>query len=185
MARNAAQEEKRAAVAKTEMARNAAQAEKRAKLTRFQEPRAVVREEGDAGSLSDLMPLGVLGLAGAMATFNGGKEEHESAKNNDAVTMDNESLADDGMYYTGDTIDPEGEEEMPSELKAMEDLIDRHPIHIPEMTSDSLEALFKTEQQTEEEKLALAADAMDEYMKKDDGGDAWLQSVASIMEEEE
>ena len=185
MARNAAQEEKRAAVAKTEMARNAAKAEKRAKLTRFREPRAVVREEGDGGSLSDLMPLGVLGLAGAMATFNGGKEEHESAKNNDAVAMDNESLADDGMYYTGDTIDPEGEEEMPSELKAMEDLIDRHPIHIPEMTSDSLEALFKTEQQTEEEKLALAADAMDEYMKKDDGGDAWLQSVASIIEEEE
>ena len=186
MARNAAQEEKRAAVAKTEMARNAAQAEKRAKLTRFREPRAVVREEGDGGSLSDLMPLGVLGLAGAMATFNGGKEvQRENAETIDAaVTLDTESLADDGMYI-GDTIDPEGEEEMPSELKAMEDLIDRHPIHIPEMTSNSLEGLFKTEQQTEEERLALAADAMDEYMKKDDGGDAWLQSVASIMEAEE
>ena len=184
IARNAAQEEKRAAVAKTEMARNAAQAERRAKMTRFREPRAVVRDEGDAGSLSDLMPVGVLGLAGAMATFNGGKEDQESTEKKQVVATDTELYTDDNIT-AGEAIDSEGEEETPSELKAMEDLIDRHPIDIPEMTSDSFEALFKTEQQTEEERLALAAEAMDEYMKKDDGGDAWLQSVASIMEEEE
>ena len=67
----------------------------------------------------------------------------------------------------------------------MEDLIDRHPIEIPEMSSDSFEALMKIEQQTEEEKLAIAAAAMEEYMEKDDGGDAWLESVASMMEEDE
>ena len=167
-------EEDRARKAKeAEMARRAAQEEKKAsaaKATSFREPRAVTRGDGE-GDLSDLMPLGVLGLAGAMATFNGGKEEKDENEN------DKDSTADGQMAVEN--------EDLSSELKAMEDLIDRHPIEIPEMSSDSFEALMKIEQQTEEDKLALAAAAMEEYMEKDDGGDAWLQSVASMMEEDE
>jgi len=188
MARKAAQEEKKAAAAN---ARKAAQEEKKAsaaKATSFREPRAVTREAGE-GSLSDLMPLGVLGLAGAMAAFNGGKEENEEVVkglevvNNKDVSVDAESLASEDTLEEDDALTVDGE--LSSELKVMETLIDRHPITIPEITSDSLEALMKTEQQTEEEKLALAAEAMEEYMNKDDGGDAWLQSVASIMDDNE
>lgn len=167
-------EEERVRKAKdAEMARKAAQEEKKVATTTatsFREPRAVTRGEGE-GDLSDLMPLGVLGLGGAMATFNGGKES-EAEDEKDSIEDGTSRVALEG-------------EEMSSELKVMEDLIDRHPIEIPEMSSDSFEALLKIEQQTEEEKLALAAAAMEEYMEKDDGGDAWLQSVASMMEEDE
>ena len=152
-----------------EKARRAEQEGKKA-ATSFREPRAVTRGDSE-GDLSDFMPLGVLGLAGAMATFNGGKDEKDENDQKKDSIADRQVVAKD--------------EGLSSELKVMEDLIDRHPIAIPEMSSDSFEALMKIEQQTEEEKLALAAAAMEEYMEKDDGGDAWLQSVASIMEENE
>lgn len=158
-----------------EIARKAAQEEKKAsaaKATSFREPRAVTRGDGE-GDLSDLMPLGVLGLAGAMATFNGGKDEKDENDQKKDSIDDKQSLV---------AVE---DEELSPELKVMEDLIDRHPIGIPEMSSDSLETLMKIEQQTEEEKLDIAAEAMEEYLNKDDGGDAWLQSVASILEEDE
>ena len=164
-----AEEDRVRKVKEAEIARRIAREEKKA-ATSFREPRAVTRGDGE-GDLSDLMPLGVLGLAGAMATFNGGKDEKDENE------KEKNSSADGQMVVES--------EDLSSELKAMEDLIDRHPIEIPEMSSDSFEALMKIEQQTEEEKLALAAAAMEEYMEKDDGGDAWLQSVANMMEEDE
>ena len=38
---------------------------------------------------------------------------------------------------------------------------------------------------TEEDKIAEARAAMEEYMNRDDGGDDWLSMLGDIMEEEE
>jgi len=58
------------------------------------------------------------------------------------------------------------------ELQRMENLVVSAPFEIPEM------------RMTKEEKITIAAEAMEDYMNKDDGGDDWLAQIASIANEE-
>jgi hypothetical protein len=58
------------------------------------------------------------------------------------------------------------------ELQRMENLVVSAPFDIPEMTM------------TKEEKITIAAEAMEDYMNRDDGGDDWLAQISSIANEE-
>mmetsp|Transcript_25085 Transcript_25085/g.54702 ORF Transcript_25085/g.54702 Transcript_25085/m.54702 type:complete len:607 (+) Transcript_25085:94-1914(+) len=159
---------------------------------------AVKREEG-TGSIADLMPLGAVGIAGAMVTYNGGKEDvvedKDVSKIGDVtdvaanIVTTPKPLFNDELAVNNTTNTPvasaedKDEVEAPeTELGVLEDLVDKHPIDIPEFTVTP--SLFEPEK-TEEERMVLAEQAMEEYMNRDDGGDAWLASLVGIMEDEE
>lgn len=58
------------------------------------------------------------------------------------------------------------------ELQRMENLVTSAPFDIPEITM------------TKKEKITIAAEAMEDYMNRDDGGEDWLTQIASIADEE-
>ena len=55
----------------------------------------------------------------------------------------------------------------------------------PSSASPTASTLFEGEKLTNEERLQKAETAMDEYMEKDDGADAWLASLSEMISEDE
>ena len=72
----------------------------------------------------------------------------------------------------------EGDLSLSPEIQKLENLVKTANFDIPEFAREDEKAKLQ------QEKVKSAKDAMDEYMNKDDGGMAWLEGLADIIEED-
>lgn len=172
-------------------------------------------DSGNSGHLPDFVSLASLGLAGYMVSWRydrGADVEADTVK--DKLPCHEEIQTEARQEVVTDAIEMEMDDQTPltadnktslvghsPELEAMEELIEKAPIDIPEIPSavsrprqQSSKALsnpisneaWEPKQKTLSvvDRVSLAESAMEEYLERDDGGDAWLGHLSTLMDEE-
>jgi len=158
--------------------------------------RAAAAPGGDGASVLPAVIGGVFAASAAVALSTGGRQ----GKDNDGAMMTNGTDATPSSPTTdlfGNTTDqenriPSWDLKNPSNpttstksdgaLYGETNSIDRITIPTP---MNGASSLYKKPSKTEDERKQDAREAMQEYLDQDDGGDAWLQAMADIIDEDE
>lgn len=128
-----------------------------------------------------LLPASMLGLWAYASTQNSKESDDEQSETVAGLSHDENALM--GASFIGNVVSnnehaDEGDLSLSPEIQKLENLVKTANFDIPEFAREDEKAKLQ------QEKVKSAKDAMDEYMNKDDGGLAWLEGLADIIEED-